>query len=114
MAMNSRTVKNLYAQPIKVSLWNGCFNKAVVRHNQYELTVEVTHPLLVWQCGDHKDIMLVKWEGCNGQLMDIPESLNDLVESMKVAATMTDEEARKISEENCESFYQSMKECGIA
>lgn len=113
MAMNSRTIKNLYAQPIKVTLWNGCFNKAVVQYNQYELTVEVTHPVLVWQCGDKKDIALIKWQGCNGQFVDIPEALNDLVESMKVAATMTDEEAQKISDSNKASFYQSMVELGI-
>lgn len=114
MAMNSRTIKNLYAQPIKVNLWNGCFNAAVVRYNQYELTVEATHPALVWQCGDNKDVLLIKWKGSNGHIVDIPETLNDLVESMKAAATMTDEEAQKISDENKASFHKLMCELGIA
>lgn len=114
MSMNSRTIKNLYAQPIKVALWNGCFNKAVVRYNQYELTVEVTHPLLVWQCGDHKDIILIKWKSSSGQLVEIPDSLNALVESMKVAATMTDEEAQNLSTKSAESFYSAMIELGVA
>lgn len=112
--MNSRTIKNLYAQPIKVTLYNGCFNKSVVQYNQYELTVEVTHPALVWQCGDKNNVNLIKWQGCTGHFVDIPESLNDLVESMKVAATMTDADAQKLSAKNADSFYQSMVELGIA
>jgi hypothetical protein len=113
--LTKQAVKRFYESPITVRLWNGCFNRAVViakfsRHT-IELSVDVTHPELVWQCGDKKEVSLVDWR--EGLVRKPPKELEPLVERMKQMATMSDEEAAKISTRNKQSFYDSMRELGM-
>ena len=114
--LTKNTVKKFYNTPIEVNLWNGCFNKAEVNiknnHKAYRLEVYVTHPLLAWQCGDRKDVNLI-FNGYVHSGGGIPEELNDLIQKMKEAATMTDAEANLFAERNKALFRQSMEEMGF-
>lgn len=116
--LTKQAIKRLKEAETKVTLWNGCFNRAVrkikISNHEIELRVEVTHPMLQWQCGNKDSVELVFWKSCSGKIIkDIPEELKDVVAKMKQEATMTDEEAYNISKENKEAFVQSMKELGI-
>lgn len=117
MKLSKQCIKQFKLQPIKVRLWNGCFNKAEVEVKQsrcsYTLSVEVTHPALVWQCGDKNSVRLVYWKGSGGHCIEIPPELEDLVTEMKLVATMQDDEAARISVENYASFNQAMKDMGF-
>ncbi len=118
VTITKQAINRLKAAPIEVRLWNGCFNKAKVITNysnnkSYELTVEVTHPLLEWQCGVHNEVVLTLWKGCTGHRCEIPEELNSLIEEMKSCATMQDDEALAISARNEQGFMVSMKELGV-
>ena len=114
--LTKNTIKKFYNTPIEVNLWNEYFNKAEVniKNNRktYRLEVYVTHPLLAWQCGDREEVNLI----FNGYFYSggcIPGELNDLIQKMKEAATMTDAEARALSEKNKKIFYKAMLELGI-
>jgi hypothetical protein len=116
--LTKQAIKRLKEAETKVTLWNGCFNRAVrkIKINRYEieLRVEVTHPMLEWQCGNKNSVELVFWKSHSGRVVkDIPEELKEVVAKMKQEASMTDEEAYNISKENKEAFLQSMKELGI-
>jgi len=116
--LTKQAIKRLNSSPIEVRLWNGCFNKATAiakysGNKYYELTVDVTHPELQWQCGNHNEVKLLLWINNNGYPCEIPEELHILVEKMKESATMQDAEARAISTENKQLFTQSMRELGI-
>ena len=116
--MRKSTMSKLIEAPVKVKLWNGCYNVATCKvelsSTTYELRVEVTHPYLRWQCGDKDSVTLTKWVGCKGYYEEIPEGLNDKVAQMKNMATMSDEEAKEISRMNKIDFLNSMKELGIS
>lgn len=102
--LTNAVIVRLNAAKIEVKLWNGCFNiasaVAEVSRHKFELSVEVTHPLLKWQCGDKAEVSLVRWKGSNGQFLAIPDELLPLIGRMRLAATMTEAAAAKLSEEN--------------
>lgn len=113
--LTKQATAKLLEAPIKVDLWNGCFNRAVVKAKfaryTIDINVDVIHPELVWQCGDKKDCYIIDWR--DGYTQPIPEELSELVERMKQAATMTDEEAKELSDRNRVSFLQCMHELGM-
>jgi hypothetical protein len=115
--LTPQAINRLIEAPIKVSLWNGCFNRAMATaefaKHRFELAVEVTHPLLHWQCGDKNETSLVKWKSHEGMPVEIPESLNAKIALMVAAATMTKEEAEKLSARNKASYANSMDEMGF-
>lgn len=117
MKPTKQVINKFKTQPIEVRLWNGCFNRATVEVKQsrynYILSVEVTHPHLVWQCGDKNSVELVYWKSCTGTHIEIPPELHDLIAEMKVRATMQDDEAARISAENRASFNQAMQDMGF-
>lgn len=114
-----QAIKRLQNSELEVRLWNGCFNvvKATAKFSKgraYELSVEVTHPSLSWQCGDKNLVSLVHWQGYSGVGVEIPEELNPLIERMKQAGTMSDELANKISSQNRAAFLEDMREFGFS
>lgn len=105
MELSKEAIRRLLAAEIEVSIMGGCYQRATARalfyHHTIELTVEVTHPLLVWQCGNRDAVLLVKREK-NGRCVEIPldKALQEKVRKMREAATMSDEHARDLSERN--------------
>ena len=105
MELSKEAIRRLLAADIEVSIMGGCYQcataRAVFYHHTIELTVEVTHPLLVWQCGNRDSVHLVKHEK-NGRsvTMTLVKTLQDKVTQMRLAATMSDEMARDLSERN--------------
>ena len=118
MKVTKQALARLNASPVEVTLYNGCFNKATVKavFSRYtlELRVEVTHPALQWQCGNKNAVELVCWKGCNGSLLPLPNELLPLVEKLREAATMTNEEATALSKENAAAFAGAMAAMGMA
>lgn len=116
IVLTKKALQKFYNSPIEVRLLNGCFNRAVVEvannRKEYSLRVDVTHPFLEWQCGNKDGIELV-YKGYIYTGEDIPKELNELIEKMKEAATMTDEEAFATSSRSMSAFRTSMKELGI-
>lgn len=114
--LTKNTIKKFYNTPIEVSMWNGCYNIAEVNitnnRKDYRLEVTIVHPLLHWQCGDKSSVRIV----CHGYVYpeaQIPNELDDLIAKMRELATMTDDEANAISQENKQIFYQGFKELGL-
>lgn len=105
MELSKEAIRRLLAANIEVSIMGGCYQRATVRavfyHHVFELTVEVTHPQLVWQCGNRDGVHLIKREK-NGRSVEIElvKALQDKVAQMQRAATMSDEMARDLSEKN--------------
>ena len=100
---------------IKVQFLKPIFEDDFVelRSCKYELSVEVTHPLLHWQCGNQNGVKLLKWVGCSGEHIEIPTELKEKIADMQKLATMTDEQARNLSAENQRAFAHAMYELGI-
>jgi hypothetical protein len=102
--LTGQALTRLQEAPVKVRLWNGCFNTAsvVAEFSRYsiELRVETTNPLLEWQCGNKNEVALIYWKGNDGQRMEVPAELSVLVDKLRAAGTMSDEEAAKLSRQN--------------
>jgi hypothetical protein len=117
MKVTKQALARLTASPVEVRLYNRCFNKATAKavFSRYtlELRVEVTNPALEWQCGNKNAVELVYWKGCEGFRLPLPEELLPLVARLQEAATMTSEEARKLSNENASAFAQTMTALGM-
>lgn len=118
MKLTKQAVARLQAAPVQVRLFNGCFNVASVTAEfarySVELRVEVTNPLLEWQCGNKNQVELVYWQGCNGYPLEVPAELNSLVERLRSAAVMSNEEAAKLNRENSSAFAQAFQELSFA
>lgn len=117
MKFTKEALKRLNDAPINIRLMNGCFNRAeavaeFARH-RFELIVDVTHPVLHWQCGDRNGVRLYLMKGNCGHRIDMPDSLQEKVSEMQKAATMSDSEAREISTRNAELFINSLAEMGF-
>jgi hypothetical protein len=115
--LTNEAIRRLQASPIEVKLINGAYQRATAvaqfaRH-RFELSVEVTHPSMEWQCGAHNEINLTVWTGCNGAYKHIEDTLWPLVETMKQKATMTDEEAMQLCIENKRVFHDAMISIGM-
>lgn len=117
MKLTKQAINKLLKAEPKVTLFNGCFNEvtAVAEFSKYkvELTVEVTHKVLTWQCGDRKDVRLVYWRGCSGTHMDIDPLLLDKIEDMRKIGVMLNDDARELSMRNAKAFSESFKELGL-
>ena len=116
--ITKQAINRLLKSDIDVKLWNGCFNVVKVEAiysngKRYELRVRVTHPFLEWQCGKQECAELVYWKGCNGRGIDIPEELSGLAENMKLAGTMSDQEAADLSARNATALSKAMSELGL-
>ena len=103
--LTKEAIRRLNTGDVTVRLWNGSFNKAKVtaefsRH-KFELVVEKSHPKLAWMNGgkERSSVSLTYWKGCNGVIIPVPEELSPLVAKLKEAATMTDDYAKKLSDE---------------
>ena len=106
--LTKQALKRLQEAPVEVKLYNGCFNVASVKAEfsryRVELRVEVTNPVLAWQCGNKNEVQLIYWKSCTGEHLQVPPELKGLVDNLKVAGTMSDEQARTLSMENAFSF----------
>ena len=115
--LTKQAIARLNAAPALVRLWGGCFNKATViaSFSRYsvELNVEVTHPFLQWQRGKEDKVELIYWKGCEGFFIEVPPELDPLVEKLRLAATMTDEEAQRIGKGNAIAAADFMREFGL-
>lgn len=112
--LTKQAITRLNKSELEVKLYNGCFNVVTAVANfskgrKYELSVEVTHKLLEWQCGKRDSVKLVEWQGSSGLHIEIPEELNSLVQSMRDVGQMDDSIAAKISEENKIEFARAME-----
>ena len=105
--LTTEAIKRLVSAPVEVKLWNGCYNTASVKATfarySYELTVQVTHPLLAWQCGDKNEASLFFWQSCNGRQIEIPAELRH-----------NDSEAQAISDSNKSMYRDSCLAMGFA
>lgn len=117
MELSKEAIRRLLAADIEVSIMGGCYQRATVRavfyHHTFELTVDVTHPLLVWQCGNHDGVHLIKHEK-NGRSVEVTvvKALQDKVAQMQQAAIMSDDIARDLSERNrqqIDAFERQLK-----
>lgn len=117
MKLTAQAIKRLLAAPIEVRLWNGCYNTATAKvtfaRHAYELIVEVTHPLLAWQCGDHSKVSLVFWQSSNGRQIEMPAELQSKIKEMQAVATMKDSEAQAISNSNQDIYRETCREMGF-
>lgn len=115
--LTKQAIGRLNAAPVFVRLCNRCFNKASVRatFSRYsvELNVEVTHPFLQWQRWRGDKVELMYWKGSEGFFIEVPPELDPLVEKLRLAATMTDEEAHRIGKENAIAEADFCKEFGL-
>lgn len=120
--LTKQTIARLNAAPVLIRTLNGCFNVATViasaNSSRYsgprvELRVEVTHPFLQWQCGNNNEVKLICWKGGDGRVMEAPSELEPLVEKLRLAATMTDEEAQRIGKQNAIAAADSIREFGL-
>ena len=115
--LTKQAITRLYASSVYVGFYNRCYNKAIVRatFSRYsvELNVEVTHPFLQWQRGRGDKVELTYWKGCEGFPIEVPPELDPLVEKLRLAATMPDEEARRIGKENAIAAADFMREFGL-
>ena len=117
MKLTKQALTRLQEAPVKVRLWNGCFNTAsvVAEFSRYsvELRVETTNPLLEWQCGNRNEVALIYWKGNDGQRMEVPAELSVLVDKLRAAGTMSDEEAAKLSRRNAAAFASAYVVLGL-
>jgi hypothetical protein len=119
MELTKEAIKRLNDSEIKVTLWNGSFNKAVAvaefSTHRFELTVEKSHPSLDWMNGGKpkEAVELLYSKSSSGEFIDVPDSLQPLVEKMKQAATMTDDYALAQSKEGKEAFLEFFSELGL-
>jgi len=117
MKLTKQALTRLQEAPVEVRLWNGCFNVASVeaKFSRYsvELRVQTTNPLLEWQCGNKNEVSLVYWKSCEGQNMEVPAELNALVEKLRSAGKMSNEEAAKLSRENLAAFSSTFEALGL-
>jgi|688.fasta_scaffold1944640_1 hypothetical protein len=117
MKLTKQALTRLQEAPVKVKLYNGCFNVAsvVAEFSRYsvELRVETTNPLLEWQCGNKSEVSLIYWKGCEGTHLEVPNELNVLVEKLRSAGTMSNEEASKLSRENMAAFTSTCAALGL-
>jgi len=115
--LTKQAVARLFASPIRVAVVNGCFKLAEVTASfsryRFELRVEVGHPALDWQCGCRQEVTLLYCIRHDGLLIPVPDELEPLVEKLRKAATMTDEEARRIGTKNAIAAADLMKEFGL-
>lgn len=115
--LTKQALKRLQEAPVEVRLWGGCFNIASVKaeFSRYsvELRVEVTNPALAWQCGNKNEVRLIYWKSCSGTPLEVPSELEVLVEKLRSAGTMSDEQARNLSRENASAFAQACSELGF-
>jgi hypothetical protein len=101
--LTKQAVARLFASPIRVAVVNGCFKLAEVTASfsryRVELRVEVGHPTLDWQCGCRQEVTLLYCVRDDGRFIHVPDELEPLVEKLRKAATITDEEAQRIGTE---------------
>ena len=115
--LTKQALARLQEAPVEVRLYNRCFNVASVQveFSRYsvELRVETTNPLLEWQCGNKNEVALVYWKRGEGRRIEIPTELSALVEKLRAAGTMSNEEAVNLSRENSTAFTAACAELGV-
>lgn len=115
--LTKQALTRLQEAPVEVMLWNRCFNIASVQaeFSRYsvELRVETTNPLLEWQCGNRNEVALIHWKSGDGQRIEVPAELNALVEKLRSAGTMSNEEAARLSRENAAAFASTWEALGV-
>jgi hypothetical protein len=115
--LTKQAITRLNTAPIRVALVNGCFKLAEVTASfsryRVELRVEVSHPTLDWQCGCRQEVTLLYCVRDDGRFIPVPDELEPLVEKLRRAATMTDEEAQRIGRENAIAAAEYLREFGL-
>jgi hypothetical protein len=100
------TVKKFLSAPIDVRLWNGNFNKAVVKvkNNKIEYVLELsdTHlSLREFSIIKSERVEFVVWRSAHtGTHEALPTELEPVVQKMREKVKMTDEYAMRIYGEN--------------
>lgn len=116
--LTKQGLNRLLGSMASVKLMNGCYNVVTARaeFSKYslELKVEVTHPLLEWQCGKKNSVTLVYWKGYSGHPIDLPGELAEKIKVMEILGRMGDEEAAALSKENAACFMKVCEELGIS
>jgi len=122
LSLSHASIVGLLAAPVKVSTWNGTFQRAVAVHcllgrqdTSYELSVEHTHPLMMEfvKAEGHFEVSLLKRMGCKAYPVDIPTELLDKVAAMRSDATLTDTEARAARDAMRAAIANTYEELGF-
>jgi hypothetical protein len=115
--LSKHAVKRLLEAPVQVNLWNGSFKRAkvVATMSKYmvEVSVDVSHPLLEWVSGLRDDVDVTLRKSHNGYPVPLPKELYRLVENLRKAATMTDDEAVLLDKEMREALRCFADEMGL-
>lgn len=116
--LTKQAIKRLLKSPYDIRIINNSFKQAAAfglfSRKKYELRVNVVHPLLEQFCGPQPEVEIVFWEGRFGVfIQDIPEELTPLIEEMKVACVMTNDEARVHYEHNERAMNECYRELGL-
>lgn len=119
MTLSKLTLSRLYAATPKVALTNGVFNvvsvKAEFSRHCFELRVKVTHPCLERYAGANpQEVEFYRWESYNGTPVDLPAELLPLVETMKLAGTMSDDAASKLKDSLLHAVSESCHAMGMS
>ncbi len=121
-SLSYASIVGLLAAPVKVSTWNGTFQRAVAVHclagrqdTSYELSVEHTHPLMMEfaKAGGHFEVSLYKRLGSQLHQVSIPPELLDKVAAMRADATLSDTEARSARDAMRASIAHTHEELGF-
>jgi hypothetical protein len=115
--LSKHAIKKLLEAPIRVALWNGSFKRAkvVAEMSKYmvEVSADVSHPMLEWASKKRDAVSVTIWKGCNGYAIPLPQELYSLVEDLRKAATMTDDEAVLLDKEMREALRCFADEMGL-
>ena len=118
MALSKYEISQLKIATPEVRLWNGSFNRvrATVEFDghSFELTVDVTHPLLLEYAGSEPQLVeLVRLAGCRAHRIEVPAELLPLVESMRCKGEMSAETAQNTLNAFRASLGASHREMGF-
>jgi len=121
-SLSYESIVGLLAAPVKVSTWNGTFQRAASvyalpgrRGTSYELSVEHTHPFMMEfvKEGGHFEVNLFRRMGSVLQPVPIPPELQDKVLVMRSDATLTDTEARAARDAMRAAITNTYEELGF-
>lgn len=119
-SLTKQHLKRLKQTTPTVSVWNGTFKRVVVKakcnKRVVELSVDVTHPLMMRYRTGHREVevKLVEWFGCNGYFCNsIPTELDELIKEMTLLGMMPLQEAITLNDQLRAAIHDFQIEMGF-
>lgn len=121
-SLSYASIVGLLAAPVKVSTWNGTFQRAAAvyalpggRGTSYELSVEHTHPFMMEfvKEGGHFEVNLYRKTGSVLRPVPIPPELEDKVLVMRSDAQLTNDQARAARDAMRAAIAHTYEELGF-